>query len=88
MFFFEFVVTGSGRGITPSPELLDESFLLFGGLKLFEHRLLRVGDGIEHIFLEPFFEIILHLLIVRLSRDGAKKQQRWSEKIQDILCHL
>ena len=88
MFFFEFVVTGFWRGITPSPELLDESFLLFGGLKLVENRLLIVGDGIDYIFLEPLFEIILHLLIVRLSLHGAKKQQGYPEKIQKILSHL
>src|ERR1700690_1295418 len=76
--FFEGILSRIGVWIAPLPELLDELFALFVGLKMDESAAFFRGNDVNHVFVQPllilgieFFEevfVALGLLLGRLFR--------------------
>ena len=57
MFFLELVLRCARVWISPHPELLDEVFLLFVRLQVFEDFLLFFADDIRDVLLEPLLVV-------------------------------
>jgi hypothetical protein len=62
----EFVGGSSGVRVPPPPKLLNKLLSFFIGTQIFKHGSLFIGDDVHHIFIQPFFEIVLLLFLNEL----------------------